>query len=65
LRALYGLTPAEAKVAAGLAEGRTSAEIAARHSVSIGTLRNQLKAVFFKTGARRQAELVRLVLALG
>ena len=63
--ALYGLTPAEARVAAGLAEGLSPAEIADRHGVSTGTLRNQLKAVFSKTGTRRQAELVRLVLTLG
>jgi DNA-binding CsgD family transcriptional regulator len=64
LSALYGLTPAEARVAEGLANGQTPAELAEHHSVTTGTLRNQLKAVFSKTGTRRQAEVVRLVLTL-
>ena len=62
LQVLHGLTPAEARLAAELAEGLSLEEIAARHDLSKGTLRNHLKAVFAKTGIHRQVELVRLVL---
>jgi DNA-binding CsgD family transcriptional regulator len=59
---VYRLTPAEARLALALAEGRTLDDIAARQNLSKETLRTQLKVVFSKTGARRQAELVRLVM---
>ena len=43
---------------------RTSlADIAERHGLSVQTLRSQLKSVFAKTGARTQAQLMRLVVA--
>jgi DNA-binding CsgD family transcriptional regulator len=45
-----------------LAQGESPREIADRLGVSVGTLRIQLKAIFSKTGVRRQAELVRLLL---
>lgn len=62
LRALYGLTPAEAAFATELARGRTLEEIAGRLGVSRHTVRGHLKAVFAKTGTHRQAELVGLLL---
>jgi DNA-binding CsgD family transcriptional regulator len=65
LRALYGLSAAEARVAAGIALGRTVEEVAAENGVKEVTLRTQLRAVFHKTGTKRQAELVRLALAAG
>jgi DNA-binding CsgD family transcriptional regulator len=63
IRELFGLTPAEAALAAALAEGLTLQDYAERHGVSVGTLRVQLKSVFSKTGATRQPELVRLLCA--
>jgi DNA-binding CsgD family transcriptional regulator len=39
-------------------------EIAARHGVSLATVRKQLSAVLAKTGCARQADLLRLVLTL-
>ena len=62
LRALYGLTAAEAAFAAELARGRTLDQIADGLGVSRHTVRGHLKAVFAKTGTHRQAELVGLLL---
>ena len=64
LQELYGLTKAEAKLAALLADGRDMAEAAAINGVARETVRSQLKSIFQKTGTRRQAELVRLLLQL-
>ncbi|MGY4622579.1 helix-turn-helix transcriptional regulator [Bradyrhizobium sp. USDA 4486] len=61
LQALFDLTPAEARVAAHLAEGRSVQAIADRLSIQPNTVRVQLKSVFSKTGTSRQAELVSLL----
>jgi DNA-binding CsgD family transcriptional regulator len=61
LTQVFGLTPAEARVAAALSQGDRLEEIAASGGVSIGTVRSQLKAIFSKTGATTQAVLVGLV----
>jgi DNA-binding CsgD family transcriptional regulator/PAS domain-containing protein len=58
----YGLTPAEAKLAAALSEGEDLQAIAERFSIAYGTARHQLKSIFAKTGARRQSELVAMLL---
>lgn len=63
LEALYGLTPAEAKLVTALAGGKRLNEIAKDHGVSKNTLRTQLNRAFEKTGTHRQAELIRLVIA--
>lgn len=60
---LFGLTPAEACLVAGLVAGYSLEQYAVRRGVSLGTVRGQLKQVLGKTGATRQAELVRLVLS--
>jgi len=57
----FGLTSAEARVARGIARGETIASIAGRHNVAVATARSQLKSVFSKLGAHRQAELVALL----
>ncbi|HEV7735335.1 MAG TPA: helix-turn-helix transcriptional regulator [Candidatus Binatia bacterium] len=62
LRHLYGLTAAEASLAMLLVNGRSPEEAATELGVSIHTVRTQLKHVLGKTGARRQAELMRLFL---
>jgi DNA-binding CsgD family transcriptional regulator len=62
LRVLYGLTPMESRLAVLLAEGRELREAAEALRVSPNTAKTHLKEVFAKTGARRQAELVRLLL---
>jgi DNA-binding CsgD family transcriptional regulator len=61
---IFGLTPAEARVAADIAAGRKLAEIAAKRQVKISTVQTHSKAVFSKTGTRGQAELVALLTRL-
>jgi DNA-binding CsgD family transcriptional regulator len=64
LRALFGLTEAEALLARGLLDGRRLAEIAASRDVSVETVRTQLRSLFRKTGVSRQADLMRMLLTL-
>jgi DNA-binding CsgD family transcriptional regulator len=64
LRQVFGLTPAEARLAAGLAKGLDLTEISELHAVSVGTLRVQLKSIFAKTQTKRQAQLVVLLARL-
>ncbi len=64
MRQLYGLTPAEARVADHLLNGLEIREAADRLSITIETCRFHLKRIFSKTGTRRQSELVRLMLSL-
>jgi DNA-binding CsgD family transcriptional regulator len=61
LQGLFDLTPAEARIARGIGEGRTIDTIAGAFGVSRETVRNQLKAVLAKTGLRRQVELAALL----
>jgi len=63
IAALFGLTRAEASLVAGLVAGSSLEQYAQRRGVALGTVRGQLKQVQAKTGATRQAELVRLVLS--
>jgi DNA-binding CsgD family transcriptional regulator len=64
LCAAFGLTAAEAKMAAKLASGVGIDAAAASLGVSRETARSQLKAVFAKTNTRRQAELAGLLARL-
>jgi len=61
LRELFGLTRAEATVAAALGRGRSLDDIATELNVSIGTVRTHLKRSLAKTGTHRQAQLVALM----
>jgi DNA-binding CsgD family transcriptional regulator len=61
LRATYGLTDAEARVARRLRRGKALEEVADELGISVSTVRNHLKQVFEKTGTYRQAELVHLL----
>lgn len=58
IRCLFDLTPAEARVARGIAVGKTVDELAHGAGLVAATVRNQLKSVFSKTGVSRQADLV-------
>lgn len=58
---LFGLTPAEARLAVALSQGESLAKFAANRSVSVGTARIQLKSIFSKLGINRQPELVHLI----
>jgi DNA-binding CsgD family transcriptional regulator len=63
IRTIFELTCAEAALASEIAGGMTLIEIANSRNISRHTVRNQLKSIFAKTGARCQADLVRLVLS--
>lgn len=65
LRRRFGLTPAEAGVAMEIARGDGRKAAAARLGVADSTARMHLTRIFEKTGVRRQAELVRIVLQPG
>ncbi|MAT24882.1 MAG: hypothetical protein CMN31_19535 [Sandaracinus sp.] len=54
----WRLTPAEARLVVALVRGDSVKEAAARFGVRESTVRVQLQAVFSKTGARRQGELI-------
>jgi len=62
LRALFGLTAAEAKIAAALVDGKSIEEIAALYGRSLFTIRAHLKKIFAKTDTTRQSALVALIL---
>jgi DNA-binding CsgD family transcriptional regulator len=62
LQRFYRLTPAEARLAALLAEGRHLDSATAALGITLHTARTHLKRIFSKTGAQSQADLVRLVL---
>jgi len=59
----YGLTPAEIRLAWLLVGDRTLSEAAAQLGIQLSTARTVLKRVLAKTGTRRQASLVRLLLS--
>ncbi len=63
LRERYRLTPTEARLAAHIGAGGAVADYAALYGVAEGTARTHLKAIFAKTGAHRQSDLVRLLAA--
>ena len=59
LQQIFGLTPAEARLARLILEGRSPGDAAIQLHVSVSTIRTQLSAVLKKTGAQRQSDLVR------
>lgn len=61
---LFDLTPAEAKVARGIAMAHTPEMVAASLNISLETARSHLKRIMQKTGTTRQAELVLLLSGL-
>lgn len=60
-RVLWGLTPAEGRVALELLHGRTPQEIAANTRVSVHAVRFHIKSMLAKTATRRQTELMLLL----
>ncbi|OYX48555.1 MAG: hypothetical protein B7Y90_10155 [Alphaproteobacteria bacterium 32-64-14] len=64
LQTLFGLTLAEAQVAAAIFEGDEAADIAIARGVAETTVRKQIGAIFRKLDVHRQAELVRLLAGL-
>lgn len=64
LQKLFGLSVAEAEIAALLSEGLSATQIAHRRNASLGTVRVQLKHLFRKLDVGRQSDVVRLVAKL-
>jgi DNA-binding CsgD family transcriptional regulator len=65
LRAAFDLTAAEAEVAMLVGAGVSVEDIAERRGSTVATTRTQLRALFEKTGTRRQVELALLVVGFG
>lgn len=59
---LYGLTPAEARFASAMLQGRTVAEIADSSRITMNTARWTVKQILSKTGTRSQSQAVALML---
>jgi DNA-binding CsgD family transcriptional regulator len=58
---LFDLTPAEARIARGLAAGKTVDDLAGDNGVSPNTVRVQVRGVLEKTGCQRQTDVVSLL----
>jgi DNA-binding CsgD family transcriptional regulator len=65
LAEFFGLSPAEARLAAALLTGKTLTQIADSTDVRITTLRTQLGSILRKVGARRQSDLIRILSSTG
>lgn len=63
LRRHFKLTDAECRLTLQLIEGQSLTAVAASLQISLNTAKTQLKSIFSKTGARRQSDLVRLILS--
>ena len=63
LSEMFDLTMAEADLAAALASGARLSEYAERAGITVNTSKDRLRQVLMKTGTKRQADLVRLVLS--
>lgn len=63
LRRLYSLSEAELRVAMAMIVTADPAEVAKRCFISLHTVRSHLKAIFAKTGAKSQADLMKRILA--
>lgn len=64
LYAVFGLTPAECRIASLLAEGLSLKQIAQAQGTQHETVRKQLRSIYQKTATNRQPELIRLLLHL-
>jgi len=64
MRNLYGLTPAETRLAARLATGEGLPDASRHMRIRHETARTQLKSIFLKTGCTSQAQLTNLLTRL-
>jgi DNA-binding CsgD family transcriptional regulator/PAS domain-containing protein len=60
-RALFGLSPKEASLAASLASGRTLKQAATDNGILLSTARSYMSSIFRKTGTSQQSHLVALL----
>ncbi|WP_152047702.1 helix-turn-helix transcriptional regulator [Aureimonas psammosilenae] len=61
LQRRFGLSPAQVRVAMQMRDGKTPTEAAAALGLSVETVRTHLKALFARTGTKRQMELALLL----
>jgi DNA-binding CsgD family transcriptional regulator len=61
LSALFGLTPAECRIALLVGDGKSLPEISAELGVSRNTLKSHVASIYSKTGTSRQSQLVRIL----
>jgi DNA-binding CsgD family transcriptional regulator/PAS domain-containing protein len=61
LKALYGLTRAEAGLVVGLLQGERLEDYADRSRITLNTARSHLRSIFAKTDTRRQSALIRVL----
>jgi len=61
IRALYGLTPKEARIATLISSGYALKDAAVEAGVAFSTARTYLESIFRKTGTRQQSQLVALL----
>ncbi len=59
---MFGLLPSEARLALALTRGLSIVEAASDLGITIETARNYSKRIYAKTGARGQADLIRIIL---
>jgi DNA-binding CsgD family transcriptional regulator len=64
LAELFGLSPAESRLAVALMAGKKLRDIAIDTGLQTTTLRSQLSAIFKKVGADRQVDLVRILTSI-
>jgi DNA-binding CsgD family transcriptional regulator len=64
LRELFGMTDAEARVSEAYLRVDTVKDVAQLLGVSVNTVKTHLAAAYLKTGCTRQAQFVRLLMAL-
>jgi len=64
LKSLYGLSAAEVRVAQALLSGEGLPTIGAQLALSENTVKKHLQSIFEKTGTRRQAQVVKLLMGL-
>jgi DNA-binding NarL/FixJ family response regulator len=65
LKAVYGLTPAEASLAMALTRGDGPGEIATKRHVRLTTVRTQIRQILGKTEAKNLRDLVRVLTSVG
>ncbi|WP_342119784.1 helix-turn-helix transcriptional regulator [Pseudoduganella sp. OTU4001] len=64
LKSSFGLTPAEIKVAMGIAHGRAPDALGSDLSISLATVKTHTQRIYQKTGVSRQVDLSRLIYGL-
>jgi DNA-binding CsgD family transcriptional regulator len=64
LSTLYGLTPAECRLADLILDESDLRRVAERMRITINSARFMMKSIFDKAGTHRQSQLVRLLMSL-